>query len=184
MGIANVIMDNVIAQGKAKPMIVVMPNAYWNEIASLDLAGPRTAPPPGVGSGGGGGAASPQDANEKDIVGDLIPFVEKHFRTLPGRENRALAGLSMGSGITLNVAVKRFDIFASIGVLSSGSFRDPAAGMATLQKINPEFLADPGATSKKLRRHGISAYGGYGQSCPRIEQPQDPGRFEELPGRA
>jgi enterochelin esterase-like enzyme len=149
MGIANVIMDNLIAQGKTKPMIVVMPNAYWNEIASLDLAGPRTAPPPGVGSGGG--AASPPDANEKDIVGDLIPFVDKHFRTLAGRENRALAGLSMGSGITLNVAVKRLDVFASIGVLSSGAFRDPAAGMATLQKINPQFLADPAATSKKLR---------------------------------
>ena len=95
MGIANVIMDNVIAQGKAKPMIVVMPNAYWNEIASLDLAGPRTAPPPGV----GGRQPAASHANEKDIVGDLIPFVEKHFRTLPGRENRALAGLSMGSGI-------------------------------------------------------------------------------------
>ena len=52
VGIANVIMDNLIAQGKSKPMIVVMPNAYWNEIASLDLAGPRTAPPPGVGCGG------------------------------------------------------------------------------------------------------------------------------------
>jgi enterochelin esterase-like enzyme len=165
MGIANVIMDNVIAQGKAKPMIVVMPNAYWNEIASLDLAGPRTAPPPGVGSGGAGGAASPQDANEKDIVGDLIPFVEKHFRTLPGRENRALAGLSMGSGITLNVAVKRFDVFASIGVLSSGSFRDPAAGMATLQKINPTFLADPVATSKKLRLLFFSC----GTEDPRME---------------
>jgi enterochelin esterase-like enzyme len=149
MGIANIIMDNLIAQGKSKPMIVVMPNAYWNELASLDLAGPRTAPPPGVGSGGGG--ASPQDANEKDIVGDLIPFVEKHFRAMPGRENRALAGLSMGSGITLNVAVKRLDVFASIGLLSSGAFRDPAAGMATIQKVNPAFLADPAATAKKLK---------------------------------
>jgi enterochelin esterase family protein len=149
MGIANVIMDNLIAQGNTKPLIVVMPNAYWDEIASLDLAGPRTAPPPGVGSGGGG--ARRYDANEKDIVDDLIPFVEKHFRTLPGRENRALAGLSMGSGITLNVAVKRMDVFASIGVLSSGAFRDASAGMATLQEINPEFLGDPAATSEKLR---------------------------------
>jgi enterochelin esterase-like enzyme len=58
MGIANVIMDNLIAQDTAQPMIVVMPNAYWNEIA----AGPRKAPPPGVGSGG----VPPQfDANKK-----------------------------------------------------------------------------------------------------------------------
>ncbi len=148
MGIANVIMDNLIAQGKAKPMIVAMPNAYWNQLAALDLAGPRTGSPPGVGSGAGTQSYEP---NEKDIVGDLIPFVEKHFRALPGRENRALAGLSMGAGITLNVAVKRLDVFASIGVLSAGAFRDPAAGMATLQKINPQFLADPAATAKKLR---------------------------------
>jgi enterochelin esterase-like enzyme len=148
MGIANVIMDNLLAQGKAKPMIVVMPNAYWSEIASLDLAGPRSAAPPGVGSGG---TAPRYDNNEKDIVDDLVPFVEKHFRALLGRENRALAGLSMGSGITLNVAVKRLDVFASIGVLSAGAFRDPAAGMTTLKQINPQFLADPAATSKKLR---------------------------------
>ena len=160
MGIANVIMDNVIAQGKAKPMIVVMPNAYWNEIASLDLAGPRTAPPPGV-----GGTVHQPDSNEKDLVGDLIPFVEKHFRALPGRENRALAGLSMGSSITLNVGVKRLDVFASIGVLSAGMFRDPADGMASLQKINPEFLADPAATSKKLRLLFFSC----GTEDPRME---------------
>lgn len=162
MGIANVIMDNLLAQGKAKPMIVVMPNAYWNEIASLDLAGPRTAPPPGVGSGGG---TQGYDENEKDIVGDLVPFVERTLRALPGRENRALAGLSMGSGITLNVAVKRLDVFASIGVLSSGAFRDASAGMATLQKINPEFLADPAATSKKLRLLFFSC----GTEDPRME---------------
>ena len=47
MGSANVILDNLIAEGKAKPMIVVMPNAYWNEFASLDVAGPRAGPPPG-----------------------------------------------------------------------------------------------------------------------------------------
>ncbi len=152
MGIANVIMDNLIAQGKSKPMIVVMPNAYWNELASLDLAGPRTAPPPGVGSGGG---AQGYDANEKDIVSDLIPFVEKRFRTLPGRENRALAGLSMGSGIAANVGLKRLDVFASVGLLSAGMFRGTAnatpPGAALLDKISPGFLADPAATNRKLR---------------------------------
>jgi len=164
MGIANVIMDNLIAQGTAKPMIVVMPNAYWNEIASLDAAGPRTAPPPGVGSGG----VPPQyDANEKDIVGDLIPFVDKRFRTLPGRENRALAGLSMGASITVNVAVKRLDVFASIGVLSAGMFRDAAdapGGAALLEKISPGFFGDPTATNKKLRLFFFSC----GTEDPRI----------------
>ena len=152
MGIANVIMDNLIAQGKSKPMIVVMPNAYWSELASLDVAGPRTAPPPGVGSGGG---AQGYDANEKDIVGDLIPFVEKHYRTLAGRETRAIAGLSMGSGIAANVGLKRLDVFASVGILSAGMFRGaanaPPPGAALLDKISPGFLADPAATNKKLR---------------------------------
>jgi enterochelin esterase family protein len=144
-------------------MIVVMPNAYWNEIASLDVVGPRMAPPPGVGSGGG--ATTGYDANEKDIVSDIIPFVEKTFRALPGREDRALAGLSMGSGITVNVAVKRLDIFASIGVLSSGGFRDPVAGIASLEKINPEFLGNPSATAKKLRLLFFSC----GTEDPRVD---------------
>jgi Putative esterase/Carbohydrate-binding module 48 (Isoamylase N-terminal domain) len=54
MGIANVIMDNLIAEGKARPMIVVMPNAYWSELASLDAAGPRTAAARGLGGRGCG----------------------------------------------------------------------------------------------------------------------------------
>ncbi len=163
MGIANVIMDNLIADGKSKPMIVVMPNAYWSELASLDLAGPRKAAPPGVGAGGG--VQGPADANERDIAGDIVPFVDKHFRTLPGPQNRALAGLSMGSGITLNVAVKRLDVFASIGILSSGGFRDAAAGLASIEKINPKFLANPAATNKQLRLLFFSC----GTEDPRME---------------
>lgn len=153
MGIAKVIMDNLIAQGKAKPMIVVMPNAYWNETASLDVAGPRTAPPPGVGSG-------TQDfaPHERAIVNDIVPFVEKTFRVLPGRENRALAGLSMGAGITANVGLKRLDVFASIGILSAGMFGNttnaatvPPAGAMALEKIAPGLVTDPASTNKALR---------------------------------
>ena len=61
----------------------------------------------------------------------------------------------MGSGITLNVGVKRLDVFASLGVLSSGTFRGtagaPDPGVALLDKISPGFLADGAATNKKLR---------------------------------
>ena len=173
MGIANVIMDNLIADGKVVPMIVVMPNAYWNEIASLDVAGPRTVPPPGVGSGAFPGTGPANYApNEKDIVFDLIPFVETHFRTLPGRQNRALAGLSMGSAITVNVAVRRLDVFASIGVLSAGMFRPTASspgGTAVLDKINPDFLADPASTNKKIRLLFISV----GTADPRLASLND-----------
>jgi enterochelin esterase-like enzyme len=151
MGIANVILDNLIAQGKAKPMIVVMPNAYWSEIASLDLAGPRPAPPPGVGGSGGPAPAPNYDNNVRDIVGDLIPFVEKRFRTMPGPENRAIAGLSMGSQITANVGFRRLDVFASVALLSAGMFRNPPGGTAAIEAIAPGFLADSAATNKKLR---------------------------------
>jgi len=149
MGSANVILDNLIAQGKARPMIVVMPNAYWNEYAALDIASPRTTPPPGV-----GGSVQQFEANEKDIVNDMIPFVEKHYRTLAGRENRAVAGLSMGSGISVHVGLKRLDVFASVGVFSSGMFGGTASapsGAMILDKISPGFFADPAATHKKLR---------------------------------
>jgi enterochelin esterase-like enzyme len=165
MGIANVIMDNLIADQKAKPFIVVMPNAYWSELASLDLAGPRKAPPPGVGAGGG--VPGPADANETDIVRDLVPFVEKHFRTLTGPANRALAGLSMGSGITANVGLKRLDVFASIGLLSGGMFRasgDNPGGAAAIDRINPAFRSDPAGTNKKIRLLFLSC----GTEDPRI----------------
>jgi enterochelin esterase family protein len=153
MGAANVIMDNLIAQGTSKPMIVVMPNAYWNELASLDAAGPRTAPPPGVGSGN-----QRFDANEVDIVTDLVPFVEKTYRTAPGREHRALAGLSMGSGIAANVGLKRLDVFASVGILSAGMFGNasnaaaaPPDGVMLLEKISPGLVTDPASTNRKLK---------------------------------
>jgi enterochelin esterase-like enzyme len=165
MGIANIIMDNLIADGKAKPMIVVMPNAYWSELASLDLAGPRKAPPPGVGAGGG--VQGPPDANETDLVRDIVPFVDKHFRTMTGAANRALAGLSMGSGITANVGLKRLDVFASIGLLSGGMFRgsgDNPGGVAAIDRINPAFRTDPAGTDRKLRLLFLSC----GTEDPRV----------------
>jgi enterochelin esterase-like enzyme len=163
MGIANVIMDNVIAQGKSKPFIVVMPNAYWGELASLDLAGPRTAPPPGV-----GGTVFAVAKDEASIVTDLIPFVEKHFRALPGRENRAIAGLSMGSSITVQTGMKRLDVFASFGVLSAGIFRGGAGakgGIESLEEASPGFISKAPETIKKLKLLFLSC----GTEDPRIE---------------
>jgi enterochelin esterase-like enzyme len=190
MGIANVIMDNLIAAGKTQPMIVVMPNAYWGEIASLDLAGPRTAPPPGVGSGAG---AANYGANEKDIVGDLIPFVDMHFRTVSSCEDRALAGLSMGAGITMNVALKRLDEFASVGILSSGGFRGLGGapeGAAVIEKIAPDFFRGPcGHESEDpfavfVRRNRRSAPALSYRTSGAATQPPYQLRFQELPGRA
>jgi len=171
MGIANVIMDNLIADGKAKPMIVVMPNAYWAEIAALDLAGPRKAPPPGVGSGGTAGAPIPAK-NIQDIVADLVPFVEEHFRALPDRKNRALAGLSMGSSITANVGLRRLDTFANIALMSAGQFRgrnDGPYGSAVFDSIVPGFLNDAAGVNEKLDLLFFS----IGTEDPRIDALRD-----------
>jgi enterochelin esterase-like enzyme len=107
LGRAPEIMDNLIAQGKAKPMIVVMTNENSNQIAAPDFV---AAPQGGRGAGAPTtGAAQPGNPMQgsamlnfpKSIVTDLIPFIDKAYRTMPGRESRAIAGLSMGGGMTL-----------------------------------------------------------------------------------
>jgi enterochelin esterase family protein len=109
VGRANFILDNLIASGKAKPMIVVMPAGHTN-------AG---------GGGGGRGAAPaggppPRDEFVEDFVGDVMPYVETHYRVVADRAHRAIAGLSMGGSQTLNAAIPRLDKFAFVGVYSSG----------------------------------------------------------------
>ena len=168
-GVTNVVMDNLIAQGKARPMIVVMPNANWTESAALDYGGPRTARG-GAQPGAAGGARAPgggqnYDQAVEDIVNGMIPFIEKRFRALPNRENRAITGLSMGGGVAINVGLKRLDKFANVGEFSSGMFGG-VAGYAEfdIDKISPGFLKDVAATNKKLKVLFFSC----GESDPRL----------------
>lgn len=107
VGRANFILDNLIAAGQARPMIVVMPAGH---------TGPFSfgAPPPS-------GSSNPF-ANarfEDDLINDVIPYIESHYRVLPGGANRAIAGLSMGGAQTLNTAFRRPRDFAYVGVYSS-----------------------------------------------------------------
>ncbi len=144
-GRAGVILDNLIAQKKAVPMIVVMPNGAFG-------GGPGAA----AGRGGAGaaapGAGQSYDMAEKETINDIIPVVEKTYRTLIRRENRAIAGLSAGGGISINVGLKRLDTFAWVAEFSSGMFGG-VAGYAPfdVEKISPGFLKDPAATNKKLK---------------------------------
>ncbi len=116
MGRANIIMDNLIAAGKAKPMIVVMPNGNAMQTVSQGFGyGPTPArqavqapaPPPvqaeqapagrAGAPGGRGGAPQPYAGSyPESLVKDVIPFVEKRFRVLATKDDRAIAGLSMG----------------------------------------------------------------------------------------
>ena len=124
-GRANFILDNLIAAGKAKPMIVVMPAGH----TPAPSATPGAPPAPGP------------DAFARDFVTDVVPYVEKNFRTLPGRENRAIAGLSMGGQQTLNVGMTNLDKFSQLGVFSSGWFGQD--GAANFARNNQSLLADP-----------------------------------------
>ena len=110
VGRAGFIIDNLIADNKAKPMVVVMPAGHTGP---FDLS--RTP----------SGAARVPNFNDdfvKDFVNDIMPYVETHYRILRDRQHRAIAGLSMGGAHTLNIAIPHIDEFAYVGVFSSGIF--------------------------------------------------------------
>ncbi len=117
VGRAGFIFDNLIARKKMKPMIVVMPAGHTT----------RTPQAPQV-----PGAGRPRDEFGEDFVRDVMPHVEKNYRVLAGRANRAIAGLSMGGGQSLNISIAHLDSFAYVGVFSAGAFgivpRPPAPG--------------------------------------------------------
>ncbi len=103
VGRAGFILDNLIAAGKAKPMLVVMPAGH---------TGPFVF----------GGAPPAVDEFAADFTGDVMPYVESHYRVQADRAHRALAGLSMGGGQTLAIGIPRLEDFAYLGVFSSGVF--------------------------------------------------------------
>jgi enterochelin esterase family protein len=114
VGRAGFILDNLIAAKKAKPMIVAMPAGHTN---TSTFGGGRGAP-----AAGAGAAAAPrQDEFYEDFTKDVMPYVEKNYRVIANRNDRAIAGLSMGGSQTLNVAFMNLAKFAYIGVFSSGA---------------------------------------------------------------
>jgi enterochelin esterase-like enzyme len=110
VGRAATILDNLIAAKKAQPMIVVMPAGHTN------------GPTPGVGGPAPAltVAAGTPDEFTQDFTAAIRPYVERNYRVLNGRENRAIAGLSMGGSQTLNIAIPHLNDFAYVGVFSSG----------------------------------------------------------------
>ena len=119
-GRTSQIMDNLIAQGKAKPMIVVMPNGHANRTAALGaIAAPVPAPPSAYSMMAGGPRAA-AGLFEQSLVKDIIPYVEKHYRVTANKANRAIAGLSMGGGHTVTTSLANPDMFNYIGVFSAG----------------------------------------------------------------
>ena len=108
-GRANHILDNLIAEKKLTPMVVVMPFGY--------------AYPPDAGA-----AADRQRADfQKDLLQDLIPFVQANYRVFTDRSHRAIAGLSMGGGQALNIGLHHLDVFSRVASFSGAVPRGPAA---------------------------------------------------------
>jgi enterochelin esterase family protein len=119
LGRAHIILDNLIAQGKAKPMIIVMTNGNANQAAAQGdspvLPLQEVRPPTAT------GGLSSTGRFEASLVKDVVPYIESHFRVLKDKNNRAIAGLSMGGGHTQRITLTNPDMFAYIGIFSAGT---------------------------------------------------------------
>ena len=133
-GTPQVILDNLYADGKIEPMIVVMPNG---RAMKDDRAGGNVFEAPRVRAFA---------TFEKDLLNDVIPFIEKKYPAIKGREHRAIAGLSMGGGQSLNFGLGNLDQFAWIGGFSSAPNTKPAK----------ELVPDPEVAKQKIKLLFIS----------------------------
>ena len=170
-GRANVILDNLIAEKKIVPMIVVFPNGG---MTTTPAAGGRNGGPGGAAPGGAAppdGAAAPGGAAgrgagarggrgggmgngfQNDLLKDLIPYVESNYSVLTDSQHRALAGLSMGGMQTVSIAPANSDKFAYVGVFSGGNIR-------------PEVITDMSAFKKNVKLVFMS-FGSNESSAPR-----------------
>jgi enterochelin esterase-like enzyme len=122
----DVLLDNLLADGKAVPMIIVMPNGRAQKDDRAQ---------------GGMGSAPAFAAFEQDLLKDVIPTIESRYSVEADREHRALAGLSMGGGQSLNFGLTHLDTFAWIGGFSS----------APNTKRPAELMPDPAAAKAKLK---------------------------------
>jgi enterochelin esterase-like enzyme len=146
-GKANFILDNLIAAGKAKPMIIVMASGYARRAGAA-------APMPG------GPPATPEarramqemmSAFGDDVTKALIPFIDSNFRTVPDREHRAMAGLSMGGMQTFNVTFNHLDLFSYIGGFSgAANVFAPGGDKFDIKTAFNGAVADPAAFAKRV----------------------------------
>ena len=146
-GHENFILDNLIAAQKAKPMIIVNENG---------MTGINFQPPPPPRPGANPSAPPPRPTAsaiseeryalfDRIIFGDLVPFIDSRFRTIPDREHRALAGLSMGGGQAVRIGLNHLDQFAYVGAFS------PALFITDTAKDYDGALADAAKLNRQLR---------------------------------
>lgn len=145
------IMDNLIAAGKAVPMIVVSANS---NVRSLN------------GGMGGGYSWQGMQTFRSELIDNVIPFVEKNFRVKKDRKNRAMCGLSMGGGQSFYIGLRDPDVFANVGVFSTGMFGGiSGASNFDLEAEVPGMLTDTKTFNNQFDVFFISC----GEQDPRIE---------------
>lgn len=141
-GMANTIMDNLIAEGKAAPAIIVMPFGHDTtgsagklpEVRALQASLGYVPPARGEGRGPGAAPAGPSYM-EKDLLGYVMPYVEKEFRVLKDKGHRAIFGYSMGGGHSTTIGFGHPELFAYVGGFSG--YSGPASS------VTARLLADP-----------------------------------------
>ena len=148
IGRANNILDNLIAEGKARPMVVVMPLGHSVQSFWAGPARPSpNAPAPGAGRG-----SPPQPVSlnlfGRELVDEVIPMVEASYKVSKRPDDRAIGGLSMGGGLTMNVAFNRPELFRHVVIMSSGA--------ATPDQTYPAFFANPSKINQQFKTFWIA----------------------------
>jgi enterochelin esterase family protein len=137
IGAANVILDNLIAAGKAKPMIVVMPFGHPEPSPIVGHPAPF--------------AARDGAAFARDLIDEIMPLVQRTYRASSQADQRAVAGFSMGGGQALSIGLSRLDLFHAIGAFS-GSI-SVVGGELTAAAIDAQYgaILDDGVANDALR---------------------------------
>jgi enterochelin esterase-like enzyme len=144
-GRTAVIMDNLIAGGRTVPMIIVMPN--------------NTLVAPAGGGGRGAGPAAPGPPASaatlgRELIADIVPFIESRYRVVANRESRAIAGLSAGGGTAFPTGLNNLDHFAYVGQFSSGMFGGTGANATTavpVDTIVPTIFTEAAQKQARLK---------------------------------
>ena len=142
-GRAGVILENLIAERRAVPALIVMTNGDTDR------------------SWSGGSSPEAMKVLAEELTGDVIPLMEKNYRVVRNREGRAIAGLSMGGGQAFTIGLKNLERFAWVGEFSSGLL---SAADFKLAEHLPGFLENPAAANQKLKLLFLSC----GTEDPRI----------------
>ncbi len=151
-GRANLIMDNLIAEGKAKPFIIVMDNGAWTWPEGI----PR--PKPGERPQGSWPPEGWADVFRRTLIEEIIPMIDENYRTLADHKYRAMAGLSMGGMQTRMITLAHPDVFSHVGMFSGGSINMEDIGKSPVfkEKVNLLFV---GYGSRELENPRMGPWG-------------------------